>query len=152
MKKVDDFVGTTFLTPKGHTLVIGTDNGLKGDKKRYFVTCSMCSLDYMMNPKDFMASKNNLLKGFTPCQCSLYPKLNKTQAIIDMQRTSDKVFPEKFKVVGIFGKSGTAHVFSFECKVCSKDKELYPSFFFLQVQKGVLLKGVYPAVVQKITS
>ena len=41
--KEDDFIGTTFPTPKGGVLTVLYDNGLKKNKKKYILNCSICT-------------------------------------------------------------------------------------------------------------
>ena len=47
------------------------------------------------------------------------------------------------EVVGIHGKLGRDILFKVECKICSKDKELFPEEYFIS-RKGDLLRGQKP--------
>ena len=69
---MDDFVNSKFTTPKGGVLIVKDDNGLKGNKKRYILECSVCSKDKKLWPYgSIYSSKSSILKGNIPCGCSL---------------------------------------------------------------------------------
>ncbi len=85
MKK-DNFVGMEFPTHKGGVLRVIGDNGLVGNKKKYYMTCSICSKDMELFPDKFSCSKSNLLNGRIPCGCSDKPQLNQSQYEIIINR------------------------------------------------------------------
>jgi len=66
----DDFTGTTFTTPTGATLTVLGHNGLTGNKKKYFLECSVCSKDTELFPDGFSSQKSNLVQGKVPCGCT----------------------------------------------------------------------------------
>lgn len=90
VKGVDDFIGTTFPTPKGGVLTVVSDKGQKGSKKRYDLTCSICSKDVELFPEGFKGIKGNLVKGQIPCGCAKIPKWNECQYKIKVQRECKK--------------------------------------------------------------
>ncbi|ADQ53334.1 conserved hypothetical protein [Aeromonas phage 65] len=103
----DDFIGQTFPTPKGGVLTVVSDNGLKGNKKKYKLTCSICSLDTELFPDLFESAKGNLNQGCSPCGCAFNPKWKPFQIEILVKKvlsTSEKHvgheyigFPEGYK-------------------------------------------------------
>ena len=130
MEKVDDFIGTTFDTGRGVLTVTG-HNGLKSNKKKYTVECSICSEDKEMYPEGFNSQKSSLVEGKLPCGCAFNPRLDNRQSILNLQRVCDQL-PQvenkgRYTVLNVIGKDGrTTKIFSLTCSVCSKDRELFP--------------------------
>lgn len=84
---VDDFIGTTFPTPKGGVLTVVSWSGERsGYIKRYTVECSTCSIDKELFPEDFKSVKGHLVKGAVPCGCAKIPKWNEEQHKVRVQR------------------------------------------------------------------
>lgn len=85
-EKRDDFIGQTFLTPKGGILTVVGTNNLKGDSKRYLCTCSICSKDTELFPKPFEIRKGHLKRGSTKCGCSKVTFWSKDQYYVLIMR------------------------------------------------------------------
>lgn len=70
----DDFIGTTFPTPKGGVLtVVSWDGERCGSSKIYTLSCNICSKDTELYPEKFKSEKGKILKGGVPCGCSKKP-------------------------------------------------------------------------------
>ncbi|ALM62195.1 endonuclease [Vibrio phage qdvp001] len=83
----DDFIGKMFPTPKGGVLTVRESNGLKGNKKKYVLECSVCSKDEELWPYGSISTiKSNILKGIVPCECSKSSKLKRWQYEIKLHR------------------------------------------------------------------
>ncbi|AGH32046.1 endonuclease [Vibrio phage PWH3a-P1] len=125
MDSKDNFIGYIFKTDKGSTLIVRGDNGLNGNKKKYILTCSVCSEDEELWPYGSIDStKSNILKNSTPCGCSNYTRYTDKQKITIISRYLNDNWYNKFKVrkrsLNYKGR------FVVECSKCSKDGELYP--------------------------
>lgn len=76
--KEDDFIGSTFGTPKGGVLtVVEKLPKIKGKNVKYLCECSICSEDKELFPELFEAHKGHLVgslsnKPSVPCGCSYY--------------------------------------------------------------------------------
>ncbi|UKM62723.1 hypothetical protein P19_0235 [Aeromonas phage P19] len=123
---VDDFIGQTFPTPKGGVLTVVGDNGLKGNKKRYQLTCSICSLDGELFPELFESHKGNLVNGAIPCGCSKKPEWKPFQINIIVSRLCLESgygyigFPEGYK--------NHRSKFEYNCPIHGKQKASYQDF------------------------
>lgn len=82
----DDFIGTTFPTPEGGVLTVVSNNGLKGNKKRYNLTCTICSLDTELFPNSFKSTKSTLVSGQIPCGCGRGTRWSEYQYNVKVQR------------------------------------------------------------------
>ncbi|WP_175044360.1 hypothetical protein [Aeromonas hydrophila] len=126
MSKVDSFIGSTFQTPKGGVLTVVGDNGLKGNKKRYQLTCSICSLDGELFPELFESPKGNLVNGAIPCGCSKKPEWKPFQINIIVSRLCLESgygyigFPEGYK--------NHRSKFEYNCPIHGKQKASYQDF------------------------
>lgn len=67
---IDSFCGTTFETPKGGVLTVGSVVGKQGSSKLYECHCSICNADKEMFPDLFKTTKHRLIRGSFPCGCS----------------------------------------------------------------------------------
>lgn len=84
----DDFIGTTFPTPKGGVLtVVGWDGERQvcGSKK-YIAECSICSKDTELFPDDFKITKSRLVRGGVPCGCSRHTRWSEYQYNVKVER------------------------------------------------------------------
>jgi len=103
-EKEDSFIGTQFPTPKGGTLTVIGDNGLKGNDRKYTLECSICSKDEELWPLgSIQTTKRILNKGSVPCGCAKNPKWKEWQNKIRVQR-------ESVKNVVIFSMDGTENI------------------------------------------
>lgn len=66
----DEFIGSTFPTPKGGVITVIGHNGLVGDKSKYICDCSICKEDKDLYPEKFLSPKKSLMSGSIPCGCS----------------------------------------------------------------------------------
>lgn len=134
-KNQQEFIGTTFNTPKGGTLKV---TGLKGISDRrvalFWVECSVCSLDKELFPDRFYSNKSNLEMGKVPCGCSNNYQWTDQQDKTFIQRLLDKTQPN-LKVVNSNGLKGNKKRFTLECTYCSRDSELWP--------RGSITSGKY---------
>lgn len=80
--KVDDFIGTTFPTPKGGTITVMS----KLPKNKYMINCSICSKDKELYPDGFSIGKSNLKSGAVPCGCARSPRWVEFQYRIRIER------------------------------------------------------------------
>ncbi|CAL9961113.1 hypothetical protein VPHF99_0060 [Vibrio phage F99] len=70
-KSQQEFIGTTFNTPKGGVLTVTGVKGISGNGGALFwVECSVCSLDEELFPDRFYSNKRNLETGKVPCGCN----------------------------------------------------------------------------------
>ena len=89
-----DFIGSTFLTPKGGTLTVtgvylDKNGGIKKGKSGvcYFsVNCSVCNKDTELFPQEFSCLKDKLIHGQCPCGCSQNHVYTKYQQKIRVKR------------------------------------------------------------------
>lgn len=126
----DDFIGQTFPTPKGGVLTVVGDNGLKGDKNRYKVTCSICSLDTELFPDLFYCVKSKLVNGQCPCGCAFNPKWKESQVEIRIKRKLSQEGDDKFcGWVGEKYQNNNTKAIIF-CSVHNKDYTVTSSNFF----------------------
>lgn len=86
--------------------VVGVDSGL-GCRKKYAVTCNVCSKDYELYKNGiFFITKHNLLSGRLPCGCSKTPKWSEEQYKIILKRyCKGKHFVFKSILGGFFGNT-----------------------------------------------
>ncbi|QAX97931.1 hypothetical protein ASswx1_288 [Aeromonas phage Asswx_1] len=83
----DEFIGSTFKTPKGGVLtVVGIFGKTKTHNKVYLAKCSICSLDTELYPDGFRSTKGSFKLGQTPCGCAKSPQLNSRQRSIIIKR------------------------------------------------------------------
>lgn len=84
----DDFIGTTFPTPKGGVLtVVGWDGDRIGTgKKKYTVECNICSKDIELFPNGFKSIKSTLVSGQIPCGCSVGTRWSEYQYDVKVKR------------------------------------------------------------------
>jgi len=68
-----EFVGSTFPTPKGGVLtVVGVSSEKQSGRIAVFICkCSICSKDRELFPDYFKITKDRLIKGVSPCGCSI---------------------------------------------------------------------------------
>lgn len=80
MTKNDDFVGSTFPTPKGGILtVVSISDKKNGTTKRYRLECDICHKDSELFPNLFESLKGNLNEGKIPCGCGNATRWTKYQ-------------------------------------------------------------------------
>lgn len=66
----NDFCGTTFETPKGGVLTVGSVVDKEGSSKLYECHCSICNADKEMFPDLFETTKYRLVRDSFPCGCA----------------------------------------------------------------------------------
>lgn len=87
----ENFIGSTFPTPKGGVLTIVGISGRKIDShKVYRISCSICSKDKELFPDLFESLKSSLDNDHIPCGCSLSPRWSRRQYLIKIARECDK--------------------------------------------------------------
>lgn len=85
---VDDFIGSTFPTPKGGVLtVVGKLPKVSGNVI-YTLSCNICEKDKELFPDHFTAPKGPLVSGIIPCGCSTRVSWSKEQYYIIVSRVS----------------------------------------------------------------
>ena len=122
----DDFIGQTFPTQKGGLLTVVGDNGLTRYKKKYKLTCSICSLDTELFPDLFESPKGHLVNGQVPCGCSKKPKWKPFQVEIIARRLCVEA---GYEFLGFHdGYKNQRSKFSYNCPVHGKQTASYISF------------------------
>lgn len=115
----DNFIGTTYTTSRGGILTVVKSNGKKGQEKRYFVSCSICSVEFP--DKVFSSKKSNLVQGCIPCLCHKYIDRVKEKEILTKTGSI-------FRITGIHknkNKSGQK-IYECICEACfMNDPELF---------------------------
>ncbi|ASU00506.1 hypothetical protein [Aeromonas phage AS-zj] len=111
----DEFIGSTFKTPKGGVLTVGEVVDVsKSRNKIYSVNCSLCSPDIEMYPLGFRSTKGNLNSGQIPCGCSPTSRKTPEQAKLLVYRIFEK--EEKYKFVEYVGEyKNASSKFRYEC-------------------------------------
>lgn len=74
----DDFIGTELATKAGSVYKINGVNLLKGSKRKYSFTCSVCSNDSELFPELWMR-KGDIISGKLGCGCASNPSWSKRQ-------------------------------------------------------------------------
>lgn len=75
VEKVDDFIGSTFPTPKGGVIKVTTFSGKRsGSSKLYTCECSICNSDEELFPEPFLVTRTYLTGSKSneprfPCGC-----------------------------------------------------------------------------------
>ncbi len=123
--EVDNFSGTRFITGKSATVTVMGHNGLKGNDKKHYIHCSVCSVDEELYPKgSLMSRRQNLNRGKFPCGCG-QPQHSDRQSIIEIQRILKDTNP-LLSAVKVHKDSSGVKVFTLHCDRCSADNELWP--------------------------
>ena len=87
----DDFCGSTLKGKSGNIISILGHNSLTGNKKKYVVHCSVCSIDEELFPKGSLkCNKYKLLSGCSPCGCNGKYKWSIVQREVLIRRRCDK--------------------------------------------------------------
>ena len=122
----DDFIGQTFPTPNGGRLTVVGNNGLKGNKKKYELSCSICSLDTELFPDLFESRKGHLVNGSVPCGCSKKPEWKPFQVEIIVGRLCVEAGYEFLGFSDDYKNKNSK--FSYNCPTHGKQKVSYDSF------------------------
>lgn len=118
--QTDEFYGTKF-GDRGQLEVVGWYRSSTG-RRLEIVKCVVCKLDReMWGDGLFQCNKGNLLKGVTPCGCSVKTIMSLEQNLILAKRYTKG---SSINVLECIGKRPT--MFLAECGICYKDKELFP--------------------------
>lgn len=97
-----EFVGTTFLTPKGSTLTVIGVSGKQGRLVLFTLECSMCSKDKELWPYGSITSqKCSLVRGSIPCGCAKKPHWTQDQYEILINR---KCAERGYQFMGFVGE------------------------------------------------
>lgn len=122
----DDFIGGTFPTPKGGLLTVVGHNGLKGSKKKYKLTCSICHTDEELFLGLFESTKDNLIRGKVPCGCAKNPRLSESQVNVIVCRLCRS---ENYDYLGFpEGYKNNKSKFEYICHTHGKQSVEYNSF------------------------
>ncbi|WP_192896000.1 hypothetical protein [Aeromonas salmonicida] len=123
---IDNFTGETFPTPKGGVLTVVGHNGLKGSKKKYKLTCSICHTDEELFPDLFESPKGSLVNDQVPCGCSKSPRWSEQQVNIIVRRLCES---EGYEYLGFpDGYKNNNSKFEYICHTHGKQTASYNSF------------------------
>lgn len=85
--KLYDRIGEVFTLKSGHTLtIIGVSDEKIGRCTKHLVECSHCSLDKELFPEPFKILYNRLVKGGSPCACSMFKGYTEEQVTLLVKR------------------------------------------------------------------
>lgn len=86
-----EFIGTTFPTPKGGVLTVTGVVGKSGSHALFGLECSICSKDIELWPEGSIKSKKgHLVNGRSPCGCSDRTQWTESQTKLRVQRECSK--------------------------------------------------------------
>lgn len=87
-KSQEEFIGSTFRTPKGGVLTVVGVNGRRGSHTYFELRCSICSEDEELWPRGSICDfKSHLVNGRVSCGCALNPKWTQVQYAVRVGRS-----------------------------------------------------------------